>query len=99
MTELIVKSGSKAKHKVARAILSEALDRQQRMLQAALLQTKENLHTFEVRYHQDSASFFSLYQKGKVDDRDDYVDWAGEYQILQSLQSQIDCFEELVLCK
>jgi hypothetical protein len=99
MTELIVKSSSRAKHKVARAILREALDRQQKMLQAALLKTTESLSSFEHRYDLDSARFFSQYQNGKTDDRDDYVDWAGEYQILLSIQNQLDCLEEIILCK
>ena len=99
MTELIVKSDNKAKHKIARTILREALDRQQKMLQTALQKTKENLNLFENRYHLDSTSFFAQYQRGETDDRDDYIDWAGEYQILQSIQNQLDCLEEIVVCK
>ncbi len=99
MTELIVKSSNKAENKVARAILHEALDRQRKMLRAALLRTKENLKHFETRYNISSAEFYKKYQKGKMDDRDDYVDWAGEYQIFQNIQNQLNCLGELLLCK
>lgn len=99
MTELIVKSSNKAEHKAAKSILREALDRQQKMLHAALLRTKENLKRFETSYHTSSAEFYTRYQNGETDDRNDYVDWAGEYQILQDIQNQLDCLEELVLCK
>ena len=98
MTEVIVKSGNKTTQKVARAILREALDRQRRLMQAALLRTQENLRQFETRYQMESACFFALYQSGKLDDRNDYVDWAGEYQILQNIRSHLNCFGELVLC-
>ncbi|HDL18172.1 MAG TPA: hypothetical protein ENH29_03875 [Bacteroidetes bacterium] len=99
MTELIVKSANKAEHKAAKAILREALNRQKKMFQTALLRTKENLEFFEKRYNTDTASFFAKYQRGETDDRDDYIDWAGEFQIFQSIQNQIGYLEELVLCK
>ena len=58
-----------------------------------------NLEFFEKRYNTDTASFFAKYQRGETDDRDDYIDWAGEFQIFQSIQNQIGYLEELVLCK
>ena len=99
MTELIVKSSTKAKHKITRTILKEVLDREQKMLQAALARTKENLNRFEILYKTDSASFFAKYQRGETDDRNDYVDWAGEYQIFRNIQNQLDCLGDIVLCK
>ena len=98
MTEVIVKSNSKTDTKVAYAILREALKRERKLLQAAFQRTQDNLLRFEKNYNIDSDSFFSLYQKGQTDDRDDYVDWAGEYQIYQSIRNQLNCVEELVVC-
>jgi len=99
MTELIVKSGTQAKHKITQAILKEALDREQKMLQSALVRTKENLNRFETLYKTDSANFFAKYQRGETYDRNDYVDWADEYQIFKNIQNQLDCLGNIVLCK
>ena len=99
MTELIVKSSNKAEHQATRAILQEALDRQKKMLKTAFLRTRENLNHFESRYHMDSATFFKRYQNGEIDDQNDFVDWAGEYQILENLQNQSNFIEEIILCK
>lgn len=99
MTELIVKSTNKAKHETTRSILKEALDREQKMLQAALERTQEHLNHFEALYKLDSETFFAKYQKGETDDRNDYIDWAGEYQIFKNLQNQLDCLGDIVFCK
>jgi len=99
MTELIIKSDSKANQKTAQSLLSEALGRQRLILQAALQRTQEKLSQFEKQYNLNSERFFSLYQSGRLDDRNDYIDWAGEYQIGQNLQEQLSFIEELVLCE
>lgn len=98
MTEVILKSNNKTERKVARSIIREALDRERKLLQLALQRTRENLMRFEKQYSMDSASFFDLYQKGQTDDRNDYIDWAGEYQIFSSIRNQLQCAKELV-CK
>ncbi len=99
MTELIIKSDSKANQKTAQSLLNEALDRQKLILQTALERTEEKLSHFEKQYNLNSDRFFSLYQSGGLDDRNDYIDWAGEYQIGQNLREQLSCLEELVLCE
>ncbi len=99
MIELILKSTTKAKHKITQAILKEALAREQKMLQAAMERTKENLQRFEDTYKVDSADFFGKYQRGETDDRNDYVDWAGEYQIFQNIHNQLECLGDIVFCK
>jgi len=99
MTELIIKSDSKANQKTAQLLLNEALDRQKLILQTALQRTQEKLIQFEKQYQLNSERFFSLYQSGRMDDRNDYIDWAGEYQIGQNLREQLSFLEELVLCK
>ena len=46
----------------------------------------------------DSEIFFSLNQNGEMDDRNDYVDWADEYQIYRNLEKKLECLGEIVLC-
>ena len=99
MTEVIVKSNNKTERNVANSIMRQALNRERKLLQAALQRTQENLQQFEKRYNMDSANFFGLFQTGKTDDRNDYIDWAGEYQIFQSIRNKLECAKELVICK
>jgi len=99
MTEVILKSDDKTEKRIAHAILSEALQRENKLLRLALQRTQHNLQQFEKRYNMDSDSFFELYQKGRTDDHNDYIDWAGEYQISASIRNQLDCLKELVVCK
>ena len=63
MTEFIVKSTNRAKHETTHSILKEALDKEQKMLQAALKRTQEHLNYFEALYNLDSETFFAKYQK------------------------------------
>jgi len=71
MTEVIVKSNNKTQQQVAQAILREALERQRKLLHTALQRTQENLRRFEHQYNMDAAHFFTLFQSGKTDDRND----------------------------
>ena len=99
MTELIVKSSNQNSRKTTLLILQEAIELKRALLNTALHRTRENLLRFERQYQMDSDHFYSLYQNGKTDDSNDYVDWAGEYQIFKNLQSHIDCLGDLVFCK
>ena len=98
MTKVIIKSSNKANRETAQTLLSEALGRQKQILQTALQRTLEKQSQFEKQYEMNSDHFFTLYQSGDLDDRNDYIDWAGEYQIGQNLREQLNCLEELVLC-
>ena len=89
MTEVVIKSDSKSERKIAHTILREALERERKLLRSALKRTQESLTQFEEQYNMDSDRFISLYQKGQIDDRNDYIDWAGEYQIFQSIRNQL----------
>ncbi len=57
-------------------------------LRIALARTEGELAKFEKQYRMPSAKFYRGYQAGKFDDRNDFIDWPGEYQIYQSLKKQ-----------
>lgn len=63
--------------------------REERLLLASLSKTEENLAQFEKQYQMSSKVFFDQYQSGKTDDRNDFIDWAGEYQIFLSISEKI----------
>lgn len=59
------------------------------MLESGLKKTEVFLREFEERYNLSSEVFFKQYLAGEMDDRNDFIDWAGEYQIYLSIGSQL----------
>ncbi|MCZ6677558.1 MAG: hypothetical protein O7E52_09935 [Candidatus Poribacteria bacterium] len=85
----------KDKLPLVHSLLSDAIQNQLQRLNLSLERTGQILKEFETQYAMTSDEFFRLYQNGKLDDRDNFIDWAGEYQIFQSLQDQVRCLEEI----
>jgi IS4 transposase len=95
MTTVTVNSTNRTKKRTAVQLLKSALQREQEILKVGLIKTENKLTQFEKKYGMSSQKFFELYQKGKTDDRNDYIDWAGEFQIYQSLKDQMEVLEEI----
>ena len=95
MTTITINSSNRSKKQAAVKLLKSALEREQEILKAGMVRTLDKLNEFEKKYGISSQKFFELYQNGKTDDRNDYIDWAGEYQIYQSLKEQIGVLEEI----
>ena len=93
MITLTVKSSKSEKQEVMTNILSGALKREHAVLERSLVKTEACLQDFEKRYGTPSSEFFARYQNGEMDDRNDFVDWAGEYHLYMSIREQIDCLE------
>lgn len=97
MSSISVSSGSMTGKKQISNLIETALNREKKILQTALRRTLAKLQDFEKRYNLTSAEFFERYQSGKTDDRNDFVDWAGEYHIFQSIDEKIQALEELTI--
>jgi len=97
MSRLSINYDSPAKKKSINSLLENALDREKKLLLIASARTREKLNKFENEYNMSSDEFFQLYQSGKTDDRNDYIDWAGEYHILLSINEKINDLEELTI--
>ena len=97
MSTVSIKLGTSKKRKNLNQILENALDRENRLLLIALKKTEEKLKLFEKQYNISSDEFFKRYQNGKTDDRNDYIDWAGEYHISLSIKEKIEALEELTI--
>ncbi|MFQ5709313.1 MAG: hypothetical protein ACE5HO_17790 [bacterium] len=95
MTTVTVNASSKSKRATAIRLIKTALEREQDILRAGLEKTLAALATFEKKYNMTSQKFFEAYQNGNTDDRNDYVDWAGEYQIYLSIKEQMEAIEDM----
>jgi hypothetical protein len=54
------------------------------MAETATLQL--DLQAFEEKYHQASADFYAQFTQGEMDDCEDYILWAGLYEMLTENQ-------------
>jgi len=97
MSSITITAGYRTGKRQISSLLENALNREKKILQTALQRTLAKLQDFEKRYNLTSAEFFERYQTGKTDDRNDFVDWAGEYQIFQSINEKIQALEELTI--
>lgn len=89
MTTITIKTSTPKKQETLQGLVRTALHREKENLQLALTRTRDELASFEKRYRLTSAKFYRTYQSGKLDDRNDFIDWAGEYRIYLSLKEQI----------
>ncbi len=95
MTTLTIHSTNRSIKQTASKLIKNALQREQELLKMGLEKTLKNLSKFEKKYNMSSKQFFKDYQNGRIDDRNDYVDWAGECQIYESLNAQMKVIKEI----
>lgn len=96
MTQILIKSSDSAKEKIVNNILSQALERERKILISAIEKTKLHLAEFEQKYSDSSSQFYDRYLKGLAGDSDDIIDWAGEYQIYLKLIDKLSSLEDIV---
>lgn len=46
----------------------------------ALVAIAKRLSIFEIRYRMTSEEFFDKFNKGQLEDSEDFVEWANDYQ-------------------
>ncbi len=59
-------------------------------LQREIINIQADLADFEKRYDMKSSSFYSLFEKGKVEDSEDYMIWAGIYEMFLSSKKKLN---------
>ena len=59
-------------------------------LKTALLNIRLDLRQFEQKYQQSSDTFYQQFTTGKLDDREDFILWAGIYEMLQDNKRQLE---------
>jgi len=69
--------------------LDKALDFEVSRLQMQLDEIQRVMADYERQYDMTSAAFFAKYESGQTDDRMDYVEWAGLFQMAGHLRKQI----------
>lgn len=76
------------KSEIARQALIGALSREQTLSRNAISRTKKRLKEYERRYGMKTEEFYERFKSGELGDMDDYVDWAGEYELLKHVEEE-----------
>ncbi|MBD3308202.1 hypothetical protein GF339_17280 [candidate division KSB3 bacterium] len=64
------------------AFAQHLLDYHMAELKKAILNIRLDLRQFEDTYHTSTAQFYQQFQDGARDDREDFLRWAGLYEML-----------------
>ena len=56
----------------------------------ALVAVAKRLTRFENEHRMDSEDFFDRYSKGKLEDSDEYVEWANDYEHFMALKLEVE---------
>lgn len=93
MSELILKLGGGINTIIP--LVDDALRRELQLIQAGLDKTKGVLREYESKYNMNSETFYKRFLEGELGD--EYIDWAGEYEIFQILEKDFKRLKELKL--
>jgi len=55
----------------------------------ALIALTKQLTANEIQHQIDSADFYQRYTQGQLDDREDFIDWANDYQHYLALHDEL----------
>jgi hypothetical protein len=78
--------------------ISRAIQREINMLSLAVRISREALRTFKQRYDMSSEHFFEHMERGELGDSEDFIEWAGEYELLQRTQNELHELQTITIC-
>ena len=78
--------------------ISRAIQREINMLSLAVRISKDALRIFERRYDMPSENFFDRMEHGELGDSDDFIEWAGEYELLLRTQNELHELQTITIC-
>lgn len=81
--------GKKQVSESAARALNKAFDLEVSQLQMQLDDIQRVMAGYEKQYGMTSTEFFAKFSAGQSDDRMDYVEWAGLFQMADDLREQI----------
>ena len=85
-----------AKHGATQQLVKSAIDNEIARLELALMTARKRLLSFEDRYGVTSDHFIATLAAEDLEGKDDeYVQWAGEYELWQRLQQKLEQLRQI----
>lgn len=63
-------------------------------LRRAILNIRSDMKALEEKYQMSSASFYKRFQQGKMEDNEDFLLWAGLYEMWKNNKARLRGLEE-----
>lgn len=78
-----------------RPLVTQALDKQAKMLAHGIKRTQEELVRLEQRYAMSSTEFEQRFQSGSLPESEDFIDWWMELEALHLLTAKYHALNEV----
>ena len=70
-------------------LVEAAIQNELRILQAGIARTEQRLRAFETHYGFSSEKFIQQYENDELSETLDFIEWIGEYRLLQRLNDKV----------
>jgi len=85
---------SKGKHKL-KPLVEAALANELRLMEASIRQAELKLQEFEKRYQIHTQEFISRYENDEMTETMDFVEWIGEFRLLERLREKAETLKDI----
>jgi phage shock protein A len=76
-------------------LVEAALHNELRLLEAGIRRTEQRIQEFETRHALSSAEFVNRYEQDELKETLEFVEWIGEYRLLERLREKADILREI----
>ncbi|MBM3136523.1 MAG: hypothetical protein FJZ89_14830 [Chloroflexi bacterium] len=92
MAELVLIS---PRQRQLKPLVEAALSNELRLLEAGIRRTEQRLRELETRYALPSTDFVRRYARNELEETLEFVEWIGEYRLLERLREKADALREI----
>ncbi len=71
-------------------IVEAALQNELRLIEAGIRQTEQSLKKFEEKFQLKTQNFIADYENDKLEETMEYIEWIGEFRLLERLNEKAD---------
>ena len=76
-------------------LVEAAIHNELRLLQAGIQRTEQNLHNFETQYKLTTQEFLRRFENNELEETLDFIEWVGEYRMLERLNEKAETLREI----
>ncbi len=78
-----------------RPLVEAALHNELRFVQANIQRAEQKLQAFEIRFGMSTTDFLQRYENDELQETLDFVEWIGEYRLLERLREKASTLQEI----
>ena len=71
-------------------LLDDAVKSEIQIIELGIKKASQKIRQFERKYKMSSEEFYKAFSSGELGDASDFMEWAGEYEILVDLKQDIE---------